>query len=90
SKNWKFNSKDLIERELRSEYLSAFVKAFSGTATEISPWYIVPADTKWYTRYLVSEILLDVFKDINPQYPPLPESEKIQIPIYMEKLNKEK
>ncbi len=90
SKNWKFNSKDLIERELRSEYLAAFVKAFSVTATEVSPWYIVPADTKWYTRYLVSEILINVFKSIDPQYPPLPESEKMQIPIYIDKLNKEK
>ena len=47
----------------------AYTDAINATATENCPWYVIPADNKWYTRYLVSEVILDVMKDMDPQYP---------------------
>lgn len=70
-KNWKFSSSDLKERAHWDEYMQAYEDAINATATKHSPWYVLPADKKWYTRYLVSEAVLDVFKKIAPQYPEL-------------------
>lgn len=70
-KNWKFSSSDLNERTHWDEYMQAYEDAINATATKHSPWYVLPADKKWYTRYLVSEAIIDVFKKIAPQYPEL-------------------
>lgn len=70
-KNWKFSSSDLKERAHWDEYMNAYENAINATATKHSPWYVLPADKKWYTRYLVSEAVIDVFKKIAPQYPEL-------------------
>ena len=70
-KNWKFSSSDLKERAHWDEYMKAYEDAINATATKHSPWYVLPADKKWYTRYLVSEAILDAFKKIAPQYPEL-------------------
>lgn len=68
-KFWKFSGADLKEREYWDEYQRAFADAVNQTATEYCPWYVVPADHKWYMRYLVSQIILDTLKDINPKFP---------------------
>lgn len=68
-KNWKLSVSDVGERALWNEYQDAFESMIRETSTEENPWYIVPADHKWFTRYIVSEITLDVFKDINPEFP---------------------
>lgn len=68
-KNWKFSAGDLKERALWGEYQKAIEEAVNSTATETAPWYVLPADRKWYTRYLVSEILVSVLEDIDPQFP---------------------
>jgi len=68
-KNWKFSMDDVNEAQHWDEYQKAFSDAINATATEHCPWYIVPADHKWYMRYLVSEIILDTLKDMNPQWP---------------------
>lgn len=70
-KNWKFSSADIKERALWDKYQKAYEEAIEATASEHAPWYVVPADQKWYTRYLISEILCDVMKDIDPKYPEL-------------------
>ncbi len=70
-KNWKFSASDVKERAYWDEYMEAYESAINATATKNSPWYILPADKKWYTRYLVSEAVVDVFKKIAPQYPVL-------------------
>lgn len=79
-KNWKFSSSDVKERTYWNEYMKAYEDAINATATKQSPWYVIPADKKWYTRYLVSEAIVDVFKKIAPQYPVLSktEQEKLQ------------
>lgn len=71
AKNWKFSSSDLKERALFDEYVKTFDRVIGETATEHSPWYALPADQKWYTRYLVSEIVVDTLKKCDPTYPTL-------------------
>ncbi|MCI2049651.1 MAG: polyphosphate kinase 2 family protein [Lachnospiraceae bacterium] len=76
-KNWKFSSADITERKLWDKYQKAYQDAIEATATEHCPWYVVPADQKWYTRLIVSEVLLDVLQKIAPEYPTLtPEAMK--------------
>ncbi len=78
-KNWKFDAGDLKERALWDEYHEVFEDVINATATKENPWYVLPADQKWYTRYLVSEILLKTLEDIDPQYPDFPEEEKAEL-----------
>lgn len=68
-KYWKFSSSDLKEREYWEEYQKAFADAVNKTATDYCPWYVVPADHKWYMRYVVSQIILDTLTEINPKFP---------------------
>ena len=89
AKNWKFSAGDLDERELWPEYQSAFEDMIRNTSTEYAPWYVVPADNKWFARALVSKILLDTLKEIAPEYPELPEDQKQLLAHYREVLSKE-
>ncbi|MBR2595896.1 MAG: hypothetical protein IKE06_06185 [Solobacterium sp.] len=69
AKNWKFSESDWNERKYWDAYQEAFEDCINETATEHAPWYVVPADHKWYMRYVVSEIILDTLKEMDPQYP---------------------
>ena len=89
SKNWKFSGGDLKTREKWDEYRKAYEKAVNETATKENPWYVLPADQKWYTRYLVSEVIVKTLEEMNPQYPEMPEEEKAKIGEYREALNNE-
>lgn len=75
-KNWKFSSSDVKERALWDAYQKAYEKTINETATKENPWYVLPADQKWYTRYLVSEAVLRTLKDMDPRYPVMPGEEK--------------
>ena len=75
TKNWKFSESDLKERALWDDYMDVYEQAIKYTSTEHSPWYIIPADRKWMTQYLVSCAILDVLEDIDPQYPEMPEDQ---------------
>lgn len=79
SKNWKFSAGDLDERKLWDEYHELYEEIIEKTGTKNSPWYIVPADQKWYARYVVSEIVIKVLEDCEPDYPELPEEEKVKL-----------
>ena len=68
-KNWKFNTGDLAERELWDEYQSAYEEMIKATHTQESPWFIIPADHKWFMRYAVSEIIKDTLKTMDPSFP---------------------
>lgn len=85
-KNWKFSGSDMSERELWNDYTRAYEDAVNETATPESPWYVIPADQKWYSRYLVSEAILETLQKINPQYPELPKEEEAKFPAYKEQL----
>lgn len=75
-KNWKFSSSDIKERQYWDDYHQAYEDAINETSTKDCPWYVIPADQKFYARYLVSEAILDVMKKISPKYPTLPEEER--------------
>ena len=89
SKNWKFSASDLKTRKMWDEYQKAYEKAVNETATKENPWYVLPADQKWYTRYLVSEAIVKTLEEMNPQYPEMPKEEKEKIGEYREALNNE-
>ncbi|MDO5743516.1 MAG: polyphosphate kinase 2 family protein [Micrococcaceae bacterium] len=68
-KYWKFNTGDIDEREVWNEYMHAYQTAIRRTHTRDAPWFIVPADKKWYARLAVAALLLDALKAIDPQWP---------------------
>jgi PPK2 family polyphosphate:nucleotide phosphotransferase len=70
-KNWKFSSRDVKERALWDDYMSAYREAIEATSTERSTWYIVPADKKWFTRLVVSEAIVQKLESMGLQYPTL-------------------
>lgn len=88
-KHWKMSSSDMKERNLWDEYDKAYEECINATGTDYAPWYVLPADNKWYTRYLTSEILVDVLKDMNPEYPTLPAEEAAKIPQLLEELEQD-
>jgi PPK2 family polyphosphate:nucleotide phosphotransferase len=69
SKRWKMKLGDLAERALWDDYQKAYEEVLSKTSSDAAPWYIVPADHKWFRNYAVSTILIDVLKQMNPQHP---------------------
>ncbi|MDE5756993.1 MAG: hypothetical protein K2H85_00120 [Allobaculum sp.] len=89
-KNWKFSEADLAERALWNEYTQAYEDAINATATKHNPWYIIPADQKWYAHYLVSEVILKALKKIDPKYPQLSKDQIDKLSIYKDALDHEK
>lgn len=69
-KYWKYNPGDVDERKLWRAYMEAYQTVFDRTSTPDAPWYVVPADAKWYARLAVQALLLDALEDIDPQWPP--------------------
>ena len=78
-KNWKFSAGDVKEREHWNEYQEAYQSAIEATATENNPWYIIPADKKWFSRAIISNILLKVMKEINPKYPVITKEQEVEL-----------
>jgi PPK2 family polyphosphate:nucleotide phosphotransferase len=78
-KNWKFSSFDIGERNHWNEYMKAYEEAIGETATELCPWYIVPADKKWFTRIAISKIIVETLKTMDLQLPKLSEEEQGKI-----------
>src|SRR5690606_35106625 len=68
-KHWKYNPGDVDERMLWPEYMAAYQTVFERTSTDDAPWYVVPADSKWYARLAVQELLLRTMESIDPQWP---------------------
>ncbi|MBU5670028.1 polyphosphate kinase 2 family protein [Peptoniphilus sp. MSJ-1] len=75
-KHWKFAKSDITERQYWDDYQEAYEDMFNRTSTEYAPWYILPADRKWFTRYLASEIILDALKKLDPKFPELSKEEE--------------
>lgn len=68
-KYWKYNPGDVDERMLWPQYMQAYQTVFDRTSTEAAPWYVIPANAKWYARLAVQELLLAALEDIDPQWP---------------------
>lgn len=68
-KNWKFNPGDLDDRALWPSFMNAYSDVFSRTSTDYAPWFVIPADRKWYRNLVVSDILIKAMKGIGMRYP---------------------
>lgn len=78
-KHWKFAASDILERENWDDYHRAYEDMLEHTSTDYAPWYVVPADNKWYTRLVVSEVMLDLFEQLDPHTPKLSKEEESQL-----------
>ena len=75
AKQWKFNAADVGESKLWDQYVSAYEDMVRGTATDVAPWYIMPADRKWFARLLVAAAIVERLEAIHPKFPKLDEDE---------------
>ena len=75
-KNWKFSIGDLKERAVFDQYMKAYEKAISETSKEHAPWFVVPADKKWFARVAAIQIIIETLEKMNLQYPTLSEEER--------------
>jgi PPK2 family polyphosphate:nucleotide phosphotransferase len=69
--NWKFSAADVAERERWDDYQQAFSEVLSHTSTEWAPWYVIPADRKWFGRIGAGAVLVHALMEIDPRYPPV-------------------
>lgn len=89
-KHWKFSSNDITERQFWSEYQSAYQLAIKHTSTKIAPWYVIPADDKLSAHILMSRIIVEKLKEMNPRFPAIDKKEQEFMKRAREKLAKEK
>jgi PPK2 family polyphosphate:nucleotide phosphotransferase len=68
-KHWKFNAADVAEREHWDEYMDAYEQAIRATAAPHAPWYVVPADNKWFTRLVVNKVIVEALSGLDLHYP---------------------
>lgn len=81
-KNWKFSSSDFEESQHWDLYMKAYSDMLTNTSTEIAPWYVIPADNKWYMRYVVAQLICDKVAALKPQYPKVTPLQQQQINTY--------
>ncbi len=89
-KNWKFSLNDAKERRSWDKYMKAFEDVFSNTSTKWAPWYIVPADNKWFTHVVISDIIVKTLQSLNLRYPEVTEEHKRELQEAKEALLGEK
>jgi PPK2 family polyphosphate:nucleotide phosphotransferase len=75
AKQWKFNAADVGESKLWDQYMSAYQEMVRGTATDAAPWYVVPADQKWFSRLVVAAAIVERLEAIDPKFPELDQAE---------------
>lgn len=88
-KNWKFSAADIKEREFWDDYQKAYEEAISNTSTDYAPWFIVPADNKWFTRLAIANIIYLQFEMLHLSYPEVSEEQRSDLLKAKELLLKE-
>lgn len=78
-KNWKFSANDAKERGFWDDYMKAYEETIRETATEDSPWYVVPADNKWFTRVVVAAAVIDALVSLNLHYPKVSDAKRKEL-----------
>jgi PPK2 family polyphosphate:nucleotide phosphotransferase len=78
-KNWKFSMGDVKERGHWDDYMHAYTDAIENTSTDDAPWYIIPADKKWFTRLAVSEVIVKKLESMKPSYPDVTDGHKVEL-----------
>ncbi|GAB6008992.1 polyphosphate kinase 2 family protein [Dysgonomonas reticulitermitis] len=79
AKNWKFSASDLKERQYWDDYMNAYSEMLTHTSTDEAPWYVIPADNKWFMRYAVGQIICKRMEEIDLHYPVLTDEAKQSI-----------
>jgi PPK2 family polyphosphate:nucleotide phosphotransferase len=78
-KKWKFSAGDAKERAFWDDYMKAYTDATSATSTKQSPWYIIPADKKWFTQLAISEVIVEKMQSLDLKYPTVTEDHKAEL-----------
>jgi PPK2 family polyphosphate:nucleotide phosphotransferase len=89
-KRWKFSVGDSKERQFWKDYMNAYEQMIQNTATGYAPWYVVPADNKWFTRLVVAGAVIDALNSLNMQYPKVSKEKEEELQAVKEILLKEK
>ena len=79
ARNWKFSPNDLSERGHWDDYQKVYQDAIRNTATTDAPWYVVPADNKWFSRLVVAQAIIDALEQMDPQYPTVSETQRASL-----------
>jgi len=79
TKNWKFSSADVKERQYWDDYMKAYSDMITATSTKYAPWFVIPADHKWFMRFAVSNIIINSLKNLEIDFPTMPASEKEEL-----------
>lgn len=85
-KHWKFSQSDILERQYWDKYHECYEDVLEKTSTDKCPWYVVPADRKWFSRYLVSSVILEKLEEMNPKYPKLTKTQEENLSKWKEVL----
>jgi len=85
-KNWKFSSNDASERDYWDDYMEAYEEMIQGTATKEAPWYVVPANNKWFTRLVVASAVVETLDSLDLAYPKVDESKLKELAAAKKKL----
>jgi PPK2 family polyphosphate:nucleotide phosphotransferase len=79
SKNWKFSLSDIQERQHWERYQEAYAEAIAQTSTEQAPWFVIPADNKWFARLAIASIMYRQFKKLDLRYPQVSDAQKAEL-----------
>ncbi|MCU0898396.1 MAG: polyphosphate kinase 2 family protein [Burkholderiales bacterium] len=88
-KNWKFSSADVVERQHWDQYQAAYEDAIRATASKEAPWFVVPADNKWFTRLVVAAAIVETLEKLDLRYPKVDEAKKKELAAARATLMKE-
>ena len=89
AKRWKFNERDLEERKLWDKYQEAIEDALPATSTKSAPWYVIPADDKWYARAAIADIIASHLESLDLEYPKVSEQDEAKFALLAEQLKNE-
>jgi PPK2 family polyphosphate:nucleotide phosphotransferase len=78
-KNWKFSVADVAERQHWDEYMKAYEDAIEATSSEHAPWYVIPADRKWFTRLAVADVIVEALEELDLRYPEVSDTQRQEL-----------
>jgi PPK2 family polyphosphate:nucleotide phosphotransferase len=88
-KNWKFSARDIEERGYWDEYQKAYEQAIAATSTPQAPWFVVPADHKWFTRMVVADVVVETLRDLHLRFPTLTRTQRAELAAARKRLEKD-
>jgi PPK2 family polyphosphate:nucleotide phosphotransferase len=89
SKNWKFSSADITERKYWEDYQKCYQEAIRETSTKHAPWYVIPANKKWFSRLIISEVIVQTMKKLKLEYPKISDEQRQMLLDCKQKLQEE-